>query len=95
MFRAERISDFLGLTKSTVGLLFMVVLVGMGERMAERFLPIYILVYILFGKIKRWLPFFRKIARILDQYDREGAEKMIRITDLVANPEVPRQGDCA
>ena len=59
------------------------------------FLPIYILVYILFGKIKRWLPFFRKIARILDQYDQEGAEKMIRITDLVANPEVPRQGDCA
>ena len=43
MFRAKRISDFLGLTKSTVGLLFMVVLVGMGERMAERFLPIYLL----------------------------------------------------
>jgi len=40
---AKRVSDFLGLTKSTVGLLFMVVLVGMGERMAERFLPIYLL----------------------------------------------------
>jgi MFS family permease len=31
------------LNQSTVGLLFMVVLVGMGERMAERFLPIYLL----------------------------------------------------
>ena len=43
MFRAKHVSDFLALTKSTVGLLFMVVLVGMGERMAERFLPIYLL----------------------------------------------------
>jgi len=37
------IFDFLGLRKSTVGLLFMVILVGMGERMAERFLPIYLI----------------------------------------------------
>ncbi len=29
--------------KSTVGMLFMVILVGMGERMAERFLPIYLI----------------------------------------------------
>jgi len=43
MSRARRVSDFFGLTKSTLGLLFMVVLVGMGERMAERFLPIYLL----------------------------------------------------
>jgi MFS family permease len=43
MSRAKIVSDFLGLTKSTTGLLFMVVLVGMGERMAERFLPIYLL----------------------------------------------------
>jgi MFS family permease len=37
------ISNFLGLRKSTVGMLFMVILVGMGERMAERFLPIYLI----------------------------------------------------
>jgi len=43
MARAARVSDFLGLTRSTVGVLFMVILVGMGERMAERFLPIYLL----------------------------------------------------
>ncbi len=38
-----RISGFLGLRRSIVGVLAMAVLVGMGERMAERFLPIYIL----------------------------------------------------
>lgn len=37
-----RIFGFLGLQRSTMGVLVMVVLVGMGERMAERFLPIYI-----------------------------------------------------
>jgi len=41
--RATKISGFLGLQRSTVGVLAMVVLVGMGERMAERFLPIYIM----------------------------------------------------
>jgi MFS family permease len=39
----SRISGFLALQRSTVGLLGMVVLVGMGERMAERFLPIYLM----------------------------------------------------
>ncbi len=43
MARVAHVSDFLGLTRSTAGVLFMVVLVGMGERMAERFLPIYLL----------------------------------------------------
>ncbi|WP_373500320.1 MFS transporter [Desulfococcus sp.] len=41
--RVFRISRFLGLQRSTVGVLAMAVLVGMGERMAERFLPIYML----------------------------------------------------
>jgi MFS family permease len=41
--RASRLTGFLGLQRSTVGVLAMVVLVGMGERMAERFLPIYML----------------------------------------------------
>jgi MFS family permease len=38
-----RITNFLGLQQSTIGMLFMVILVGMGERMAERFLPIYLI----------------------------------------------------
>lgn len=41
--RTIGISGFLGLKRSTVGVLSMVVLVGMGERMAERFLPIYMM----------------------------------------------------
>ena len=36
-------AGFLALRKSTATLLIMIVLVGMGERMAERFLPVYIL----------------------------------------------------
>jgi MFS family permease len=41
--KAARVSGFLALQRSTVGVLAMVVLVGMGERLAERFLPIYIM----------------------------------------------------
>lgn len=43
MARLAHISDFLGLRRSTVGMLSMVILVGMGEKMAERFLPIYLM----------------------------------------------------
>jgi MFS family permease len=39
----KRFIEFLGLKRSIVGILLMVILVGMGERMAERFLPIYLL----------------------------------------------------
>mgnify|MGYP001816468277 CR=1 FL=1 len=38
-----RIFSFLGLERGTIGVLAMVILVGMGEKMAERFLPIYLL----------------------------------------------------
>ncbi len=41
--RGAGLTAFLGLQRSTIGMLAMVVLVGMGERMAERFLPIYML----------------------------------------------------
>jgi MFS family permease len=43
MHRQSSITEFLGLQRSTIGVLFMVILVGMGERMAERFLPIYLM----------------------------------------------------
>jgi MFS family permease len=39
----EKLIDFFGLKKSIVALLAMVILVGLGEKMAERFLPIYLL----------------------------------------------------
>ncbi len=38
-----RVARFLGLRRSIVGLLGMVVLVGLGEHMAEQFLPLYLL----------------------------------------------------
>jgi MFS family permease len=38
-----RLPGFLALQRSTVGVLSIVILVGMGERMAERFLPIYMM----------------------------------------------------
>jgi MFS family permease len=41
--RLRSIADFLGLRRSIVALLAMAVLVGLGERMAERFLPLYLL----------------------------------------------------
>lgn len=40
---ARALLNFLGLRQNIVALLAMVVLVGMGEKMAERFLPIYLL----------------------------------------------------
>jgi MFS family permease len=39
----SRITAFFALQKSTVGLLIMVILVDMGERLGERFLPIYLM----------------------------------------------------
>ena len=43
MTRAAKVAEFLGLRRSIVGLLMMVILVDLGERMAERFLPIYLM----------------------------------------------------
>lgn len=39
----SRLVEFFGLRRSIVGLLAMVVLVGMGEHMAEQFLPLYLI----------------------------------------------------
>jgi MFS family permease len=41
--RLSHLPAFLALQKSTIGLLIMVILVDMGERMGERFLPIYLM----------------------------------------------------
>jgi hypothetical protein len=41
--------------------------------------PIYVLMYFLFGKIKSKLPFFRKVARILAEYDHAEGDEMIRL----------------
>jgi MFS family permease len=41
--KARKVFDFLGLRRSMAAMLSMVILVGMGENMAERFLPIYLI----------------------------------------------------
>ncbi len=41
--RFGRVAEFLGLRRNIVALLAMVVLVGLGEKMAERFLPLYLM----------------------------------------------------
>lgn len=43
MTQTRRILDFFGLRRSVAAMLMMVILVGMGEKLGERFLPIYIL----------------------------------------------------
>lgn len=43
IMRLGHVPAFLALQRSTVGVLSIVILVGMGERMAERFLPIYMM----------------------------------------------------
>jgi MFS family permease len=41
--KRQKLIDFFGLKKNMVALLSMVVLVGLGEKMAERFLPLYLI----------------------------------------------------
>jgi MFS family permease len=43
MVAYQRVIEFLGLKKNMAVLLAMMILVGMGERMAERFLPVYLM----------------------------------------------------
>ena len=43
MNRLARLAEFLGLRRSVMGAFGMVILVGLGERMAERFLPLYLI----------------------------------------------------
>ena len=41
--KMKRAVDFFGLKRSILGIMGMAILVGMGERMAERFLPVYVI----------------------------------------------------
>ncbi|PKN66466.1 MAG: MFS transporter [Deltaproteobacteria bacterium HGW-Deltaproteobacteria-15] len=85
-----RISDFLGLQRSTVGLLGMVVLVGMGERMAERFLPIYIIALgggaLAIGLLQAMDNFLSALYSFPGGYlsDRIGTKRSLLVFNLVA-----------
>ena len=88
--RASRLSAFLGLQRSTVGVLAMVVLVGMGERMAERFLPIYLLALgggvLAIGLLQAMDNFLSALYSFPGGYlsDRIGTKRSLLIFNLVA-----------
>jgi MFS family permease len=88
--RASRLTGFLGLQRSTVGVLAMVVLVGMGERMAERFLPIYILALgggvLAIGLLQAMDNLLSALYAFPGGYlsDRIGTKKSLLIFNLVA-----------
>jgi hypothetical protein len=58
------------------------------------FIPVYMLVYILFGKIKNKLPYFRKIKNMLDSQEKD-AEQMISLADLADNQKIKTSGHAA
>ncbi|MFZ5569660.1 MAG: MFS transporter [Thermodesulfobacteriota bacterium] len=88
--RASRLTDFLGLQRGTVGVLSMVVLVGMGERMAERFLPIYMLALgggaLAIGLLQAMDNLLSALYSFPGGYlsDRIGTKKSLLIFNLVA-----------
>jgi MFS family permease len=88
--KAARISDFLGLQRSTVGVLAMVILVGMGERMAERFLPIYMLALgggaLAIGLLQAMDNLLSALYSFIGGYfsDRIGTKRSLFIFNLVA-----------
>jgi MFS family permease len=87
---AIKLTSFLGLQRSTVGLLAMVVLLGMGERMAERFLPIYMLALgggvLAIGLLQAMDNLLSALYSFPGGYlsDRIGTKKSLLIFNLVA-----------
>ncbi len=87
---ASKLSSFLGLQRSTIGVLAMVVLVGMGERMAERFLPIYMLALgggaLAIGMLQAMDNFLSALYSFPGGYlsDRIGTKKSLILFNLVA-----------
>ena len=88
--RASKLSGFLGLKRSTTGVLAMVVLVGMGERMGERFLPVYILALgggaLAIGLLQAMDNFLSALYSFPGGYlaDRIGTKKSLLLFNLVA-----------
>lgn len=88
--RASRILGFLALQRSTAGVLAMVVLVGMGERMAERFLPIYLMALgggaLVIGLLQAMDNLLSALYSFPGGYlsDRIGAKRALVVFNLVA-----------
>lgn len=88
--RISTIIGFLALQRSTVGLLVMVVLVGMGERLAERFLPIYLMALggsaLVVGLLQAMDNFLSALYSFPGGYlsDRLGAKRSLLLFNFVA-----------
>ncbi|HOR46301.1 MAG TPA: MFS transporter [Caldisericia bacterium] len=85
-----KIVDFFGLKKSIVGMLSMVVLVGVGEHMAEKFLPLYMVFlgggFISVGVLNFMDNFLGAIYSFPGGYlaDRMGTKKSLLVFNLIA-----------
>jgi len=86
----QKATDFLGLKRGIMGLLSMVILVGMGEKMAERFLPVYL---IAMGSSMLWPGFLNSLDNLLSALysfpggwlsDRIGAKRALLVFNFLA-----------
>jgi len=86
----RRFIDFFGLKKSVVGVLGMCILIGLGEKMAERFLPIYL---VALGGGAYMVGLLNSLDNLLSALysfpggwlaDRYGTKKSLLIFNLVA-----------
>ena len=86
----KKIAEFFGLQRSMLGLLAMVVLVGMGEKMSERFLPIYL---VALGSGMLWPGLLNALDNLLSALyslpggwlsDRLGVKNSLLVFDLFA-----------
>jgi MFS family permease len=87
---AGKIAEALGLRRGIVGMLLMVMLVGMGERMAERFLPLYL---IALGSGMLWPGFLNAITNLVSALysfpggwlaERLGPKRSLLVFNLMA-----------
>jgi len=94
MSRLRKALEFFGLRRSIVGLLGMVILVGMGERLAERLLPVYIMALATTPWLVSHLPgFFSGMTNLLRALysfpggylsDRVGIKRALLIFNVLA-----------
>jgi len=83
-------ADFFGLRRSIVGVLAMCILIGMGEKMAERFLPIYLVALGGGSYVVGFLNAMDNLLSALYSYpggwlaDRFGIKRSLSIFNLVA-----------
>jgi len=88
--KMKRAVDFFGLKRSILGIMGMAVLVGMGERMAERFLPVYVIALGAGAAIPGFLNGMDNLLGAFYSFpggylsDRLGAKKALLLFNLIA-----------